>query len=389
MNMDSFVTDTARRQCEFPVTTEYAFFGHAGVCPLPQVAVDAMAEYSQRSARDGQNTPWTNERISEARQAAAELIGAEPGEISLLGPTSLGLSLVANGVSWRSGDEVAYYTEDYPANVYPWTGLTGLGVKAVPLEPEHPGAITWPVVEAALTPRTRLVALATCHFLSGYRIDAAAIGAKLQERGILFCLDAIQTLGAFPLDVRHADFLSADSHKWMLGPCGAGILYVAHDRAKDLRPTLRGAWNIESPGFIAQERVAFEPGGRRYEPGMLNWPGIVGMEASLRMLLALGIEAVAERILFLRHALLERIRPMGYRLYIEELDAASDDTTRSGIVTVHRPGTDMAALAKRLEQAGIVVSLRQNRAGEMFIRFAPHFYNTEEELDRAAEVLSE
>ena len=127
------------------------------------------------------------------------------------------------------------------------------------LEPERPGEITPEVVAAALTPRTRLVALATCHFFTGYRIDAEAIGALLHERDVLFSLDAIQTLGAFPLDVAraHVDCLSADAHKWMLGPLAIGIVYVKRERFELLRPTLLGAWNAVSPNFNALDEIRF------------------------------------------------------------------------------------------------------------------------------------
>ena len=145
------------------------------------------------------------------------MIGADKSEIALLGPTSLGLSLFANGITWREGDEVVCYQDDYPANVYPWMALASQGVKVRQVRPEKPGRITPEVVERELSSRTRLVALASCHYLSGWRIDVDAIGALLHERGVLFSVDAIQTLGAFPFSARFVDFLSADAHKWMLG----------------------------------------------------------------------------------------------------------------------------------------------------------------------------
>ena len=185
--------------------------------------------------------------IRRARQLCAEFIGAAAEEIALLGPTSLGLSLFANGIPWEAGDEVLCYAGDYPANVYPWLDLRRRGVIVRYLEPERPGEITPELVAAALTPRTRLVALASCHFFTGYRIDVDAIGRLLHERGVLFSVDAIQTLGAFPMNVEHVDFLSADAHKWMLGPLAIGIVYVKKRHFELLRPTLLGAWNVVSP----------------------------------------------------------------------------------------------------------------------------------------------
>ena len=324
------------------------------------------------------------------RQTAARLLGCSPDEISLLGPTALGLSVVANGISWKEGDEVVYYRDDYPANVYPWTNLHARGVIPVTLRPDYPGVITWDVVKAALSPRTRLVTLATCNFLSGYRPGIEDIGRHLQERGVLFCLDAIQTLGAFPLSVEYVDFLSADSHKWMLGPAGAGILYVNKNRHNALRPSLLGSWNVHSPEFVAQDILSFEAGGRKYEPGMLNLPGNIGMAASLKLLLDIGIDGIGRRILELRHALVERLRPLGYRLCLEDHERGplASEHSRSGIVSVTHPEYDLRNLTRRLEADHITVSCRQNREGIVFVRLSPHFYNTESELDRVAEAMA-
>ncbi|HOF42034.1 MAG TPA: aminotransferase class V-fold PLP-dependent enzyme [Candidatus Hydrogenedentes bacterium] len=300
------------------------------------------------------------------------------------------MNLVAAGLPWRPGDEVVYYPDDYPANVYPWAALSARGVKPVALRPDVPGVITWDLIASALTERTRLVSLATAHFLTGFRIDIDTIGRNLHQRGILFCLDAIQTLGAFPLNVEHVDFLCADSHKWLLGPAGAGILYVSRDRFDTLQPALLGSWNVVSPNFIAQDSIAFYGGARRYEPGILNLPGIVGMAASLELLLSVGVDAIAERILHLRRGLLERLRALGYRhcLDMNSWPAETAEADLSGIITVTHPEKDMAEVAHRLQTADIVVSLRYNRAGDAFLRFSPHFYNTEAELEHVAGVLT-
>ena len=173
-------------------------------------------------------------------------------------------------------------------------------------------AITPELVEAALTPRTRLVALASCHFLSGYRIEADVIGRMLRARGVLFCLDAIQTLGAFETRVDHVDFLSADSHKWMLGPMSAGVFYVREELQERLRPSLLGSWNVRSPNFIAQPDIEFENGGRRYEPGALNIAGILGMKAGIELLLETGISAVSAQLLALKERLIAGLGPLGF-----------------------------------------------------------------------------
>ena len=357
---------------------------HAGVTILPQRVSAAMQEYLQGACVAHQEYPAAWRALNETRVLAAQLIGAKSSEIGLLGPTSVGLNLVANGFPWQPGDEVVCYLDDYPANVYPWQNLAARGVKVRYLKPEVLGGITPAVVEQALTEKTRLVALASCHFLTGNRIDLPAISSLLRGRGILFCLDAIQTVGAFSTLVEHCDFLCADSHKWMLGPMAAGIFWVREDLHDLLRPTLLGSWNVRSPNFIAQESIAFESGGRRFEPGALNMVGTLGMKAGIELLLEVGVEAISQRLLQLRELLLLHLQPLGFRP--AELAAGC---LASGICSVIREdGVDMGRLFDLLAEQKVVASFRHDRTGRGYLRFSPHFYNTEGEVQRLASVLS-
>ena len=376
--------DESLRRALFPVCREKIFLAHAAVTVLPKCVADAVCDYTRRSSENHQEFGEVLVDIRKARQVCAELIGAEADEIALLGPTSLGLSLFANGIDWQPGDEVLCYHGDYPANVYPWINLRRLGVTVRYLEPTEPGAITPELVAAALGPRTRLVALASAHFFTGYRIDVDAIGALLHERGVLFSLDAIQTLGAFPLDVEkaHVDFLSADAHKWMLGPLAIGIVYVRRERFEQLRPTLLGAWNVQAPNFIAQDRIEFVPTAQRYEPGVLNIAGILGMKAALDAFLTHGMPAVAARLLELKAHLIRQLDALDFQI----LGPRSGPHT-SSITTFRHPTASSAALFAALEKAHVIASLRHDREGRDYLRFSPHFYNTEAELDRATEVL--
>ena len=387
--IDLLVKDEATRRGAFPIVEHQAFFAHGGVSPLPRIAGQALERYAQESYRGHQESPWVIEQTKLARQLAARLIGASPHEIALLGPTSLGLNLVAQGLDWQAGDEVVFYADDYPANVYAWMELERRGVKPVAIQSDvhlagELGAITWERIEPLLTQRTRLVSLATCNFISGYRIDYARIGRMLHERGIMLCLDAIQTLGAFAMDVRHVDFLAADSHKWMLGPNGAGIFFFKREHADRLRPALLGSWNVVSPKFIAQDKIAFEIGGRRFEPGMLNHPGIVGMAASLEMLLDVGINAISDRLVELHDQVLTRAATLGFERYLPTLP----DRAKTAIVTLRHPTANMTRLYDELTAADVVVSHRHDRTGAALLRFSPHFYNTPTELDHAFEVLA-
>lgn len=387
MNFSHLDSEQTRREA-FPVCAEWIFLAHAGVAPLPAVAADALRSFAQTASTENQETPSSWEVVRDTRRGAAELLGCKPGEISLVGPTAVGLSLVALGLDWQEGDEVVYYPHDYPANVYPWMNLATRGVRPVPLRTSQAGRIGWEDVERCLTPNTRLVSLASCHYLTGWRPDVEDIGRRLRERGVLFCVDGIQTLGAFPLSVANVDFLAADSHKWMLGPVGAGIFYVRREAQQKLRPALLGAWNVQSPDFIAQPRMELEGGGRRYEPGTLNLPGIAGMHASLRMLLAVGIDRVAARIIRLRESLVEAGLGCGLRLVSPSIrDAGPDFDPRAGIVTFELPPDRKEEVTHALQSARIVFSVRKHVEGPWCLRFSPHFYNTEAEIARTGEVM--
>ncbi|MDF1849755.1 MAG: aminotransferase class V-fold PLP-dependent enzyme [Verrucomicrobiales bacterium] len=377
--------DEAFRREQFPCCQDRIFLSHAAVTTLPKVAVDAMNDFNtSTSTGELDYSEVLLPRMNRVRASAAKLIECGEDEIALLGPTSLGLSLVANGIDWKPGDEIITYLDDYPANVYPWKHLEEFGVKVVLLQPEEVGRITPELVEKAITPNTRLLALASNHFLAGYRLDVEAVSELARSRDILFCLDAIQTVGAFPTLAKHVDFLCADSHKWMLGPMTAGIFYVKKERMEDLRPSLVGAWNVKCPDFIADETVDFEPGGRRYEPGVLNAQGLLGMEASMDLLTSVGIEVVAERLRMLQGQLISGLTMLGYEVIgPKEGDAVSGITS----CTDRERPDDMAKTYRTLLDQGIVPSFRHDREGVPYLRFSPHFYNTFSDIDRTLEAL--
>lgn len=386
LSIEALQSDDLLRQHEFPVIREGLFLGHAGVTILPRRVASAMQEHAEQSCLRMQEYPEAWRAVNETRVLAAKLIGAKPSEIALIGPTSVGLNLVANGLEWQAGDEVLCYLDDYPANVYPWTNLQRQGVVVKFLQPEQPGAITPELIEQNLSDKTRLVSLASCHFLSGYRLEIDPIGRLLRDRGILFCLDAIQTVGAFPTTVENVDFLSADSHKWMLGPMSAGIFFVRESLMEKVRPTLLGSWNVRSPQFIAQNEIAFEEGGRRYEPGALNVNGILGMKAGIELILEVGVEAIGAQLLRLRRRLMERLTPLGF-----EFLGPRDILHESGITTAwRREGTGMPLepLFDHLAKIHISPSLRYDRSGRPLMRFSPHFYNTDREMNHLADAIA-
>jgi len=371
------------RRHEFPVTREKAFLAHAGVCPLPRRVVEAMADYARLGGLDDQEEAFPAARIQRARQTAARLLNAQMDEVAFVGPTSLGLSCVANGLPLRKGDNILIYQDDYPSNVYPWMALAGKGVHVRLMNLRELGRIRTIDVTGQTDENTRLVALASCHFIAGWRIDLAAIGRFLRRRNIAFCVDGIQTLGAFPTTVEQIDVLAADAHKWLLGPCAAGVLYVRKAFQETLRPTILGWHNVRCPNYVAQDRLDHPPDGRRYEAGSANLVGLAGLQAAMELVLEVGIDQIAAELLRKRAWLVPALQAKGY----DVLQAAAPPEHASGIVTFSKPGADLPALHARLEAEKIVTSLRADRAGQRYLRLSPHFYNTDAELERLLELL--
>jgi cysteine desulfurase / selenocysteine lyase len=379
MDVRSILQDEALRQTEFPVARHRVFLAHAGVSPLPRRVADAITHYTAASTADDQEAAIPEKFLPETRQLAAELLGATPDEVAFVGPTSLALSYVAAGLPFRRHDNVLVYLDDYPSNVYPWMALSDRGVEVRFLRAREPGCLRVAEVLGAADENTRLVTLASAHFLTGFRPDLAAIGRGLRQRGIWFCVDAIQTLGAFPLPLEDVDFLAADAHKWMLGPCAAGILYVRREMQSHLRPIALGWHNVRCPNFVAQEDLVFRTDARRYEAGSHNLVGLAGLRAALELIRLVGVDPISAELLRKRQRLLPALQSKGYTV----LGASAPAERSTGIVTFHREGVSMADLHAKLTDAHVTTSLRSDRAGRQYLRWSPHFYNTDDELDRA------
>lgn len=383
MTVQDILSNEELRRREFPVAQNKIFLAHAGDCPLPHRVAQAVADYAQASANYDQEALIYPQALEAGRKLAAQLLNCQSEEIALVGPTSLALSFFASGLKFRKGDNILIYHDDYPSNVYPWMALAERGVEVRLLNVRGLGVIRPLDVIGQVDENTRLVALASCHFVSGYRLDHEAIGKALRERRILFCLDAIQTVGAFPTTVEHVDLLAADAHKWLLGPCGAGVMYVRKEVQQFLNPPVYGWHNVRCPNYVAQEQITYRSGAKKYEAGTTNLLGLVGLNRAMTMLLELGVDNIARELLRKRAWLVPALQAKGYSV----LNAEAPPLNASGIVTFSKAGADLPALHQKLLDAGVVTSLRMDRAGERYIRLSPHFYNTDAELQRVMEMI--
>lgn len=383
MTLDEILSDESLRQREFPVTRDKIFLAHGGDCPLPMRVVQAVTDYAKQASESDQEGVIFPALLEEGRRVGATLLNCQPDEVAFVGPTSLALSLVASGLKFRRGDNILIYHDDYPSNVYPWMALGERGVEVRLINTRGLGVIRPRDVMGQIDENTQLVALASCHFVSGYRLEHAAIGKYLRERGILFCVDGIQTLGAFPTTVEQVDFLAADAHKWLLGPCGAGVFYVRKEIQELLNPPIYGWHNVRCPNYVAQEQIQWRSGAKKFEAGSQNLLGLVGIVTAMKLALELGVDNIARELLRKRALLVPALQAKGYTV----LNADVSSENASGITTFFQPGKDVSELYEKLLAAKIVTSLRTDRAGQRYIRLSPHYYNTDAELNRFLELV--
>jgi cysteine desulfurase/selenocysteine lyase len=365
-----------RREDEFPATRECAYLNHAGTGPLPRRSAEAMARLAETVSRTGDRV-WMDRmrEVERVRGLAARLLGArEAAEVAFVENTSTALSLVAEGLDWRAGDNIVGAALEFPSNVYPWMNLAHRGVE-YHQAPERDGRIDPDELLGLCDGRTRLLALSWVQYASGFRSDLARLGAACRERGILFVVDVIQGLGALPLDVEAAgvDVAAASGHKWLLGPEGAGLLYVSNRVVERLRPARTGWRSAKDPFRWTDYDLTWNEGARRFESGTFNVYGIVALGASLDLLLGAGIEAIAPRVLALADRAARGLADLGFTV----VSSRRPDET-SGIVTATHPRHEPGALVKALAGKDVVLAARAGR-----LRFSPHFYNTETEIDRA------
>ena len=359
----------------FPVTKNVVYFNHAAVGPLSVRAAEAIEQHA-RDQRDYGALHWREWYAEHARAkaAAARLIGAEPSEIAIVKNTSEGLSFVAQGLRWRSGDNVITTGLEFPSNYAPWKRLEARGVECrVAATPAIEDIV--PLIDA----RTRLVTVSSVAFHNGFTADLNAIGELCASRHVRFCVDAIQSVGVLPMDVRamKIDFLAADGHKWICGTEGAGMFYVAAERRDELEVIETGWVNLDRKGKFIDAPLDFLPDSRRFEAGSLNTSGIYGLRAALDLIDEIGMETISTRALALANQLADGLDSIGMRV-------ASPRPIRSAIIGAAPPGVEKTLLwyHARLEEQGIVCAPREG-----LLRFSPHYYNDEDEVRRVIETL--
>ncbi|MDX1964401.1 MAG: aminotransferase class V-fold PLP-dependent enzyme [Pirellulales bacterium] len=358
-----------------PICDNWAYFDHAAVGPLSGPGLHAVKKWLGEAAAAG-DTVWPQWKASveRCRAAGARLIGAKPQNVTLVPNTTWGISLVAEGLDWRAGDNVVFPADEFPSNQYAFLNLTARGVETRRVE-MPPGTLDLAKLLAAVDSKTRLVSLSWVGYAHGWRTDVAAAVEQIHVRGALVFLDAIQGLGVFPLDVAQipVDALAADGHKWLLGPEGAGYCYLSDNLLDQLRPIGVGWNSVVQGNDFTRINPEWLPTAARYEGGSLNMAGFLGLGASVELLLEIGIDNIAQRVLDYTDELVERLRQSGAVI----CSVREQREHASGIVSFEIPSCDPMQVRAACLSAGVALS---TRAGKL--RASPHAYNDESDLEK-------
>lgn len=365
---------------EFDLDPHLIYLNHAGVAPWPRRTKQAIVRFAEENARCGavNYAAWleTEKRLRFKLQLLLNAPSCD--DIALVKNTSEAISFVAYGLPWRAGDNIVSCLEEFPSNRIPWESLKNQGV-SLRLADFNRVKTPEEALFSLVDRRTRLIAVSSVQYGSGLALNLEHIGDFCRRRGILLCVDAIQSLGAVRADVQswQADFVMADGHKWLLGPEGLGVFYTT-PQARDRLKLYEYGWHmVEQVGDYERRDWEIARDARRFECGSPNFLGIHALEASLSLLLEIGMDTIEQKVLANAAYLIKKIQAN------ENLILLTPPKRHAGIVTFCPQTGNLEGVYNQLRKQGIICALRGGG-----VRFSPHFYNTKEELDRALDAVA-
>jgi cysteine desulfurase / selenocysteine lyase len=355
---------------EFPALTEWTYLNTATFGQMPRRAAEAVSRHFARrdelACTDFMR--WFQD-CDGIRARIADFIHCQPADIAFIHNASAGLSLLLGGLDWKTGDRIVTLEDEFPNHYYYPSHLGGCGVEFV--------ETAWEGFYGSLTPRTRLVAISTVNYATGFRPPLEQISEELRRRGILLYLDGTQSLGALQFDVSRIrpDLFAMDAYKWLLSPNGAGFMYVSPELRQRLAPAAIG-WRSDK-GWRNHENLhhgapRFATEAEKYEGGMLPFALLYAMDAVIDMMQTIGPERIERRVLELAGRTRDVLRGAGAVLL-----ADSSPHYDSQIVTARFVGRDAPAIARELQARKVLVAARHGN-----LRVSPHFYNDEGDLAR-------
>ncbi len=376
--MEKALGDFDSYRSEFPITKRCAFMNHAAISPLSMRVVNTVETlFREFSYYGSEYYPKWAKRMEEIRRLFATLIHADPDEIAFVSNTSQGLSAIAEGLDWKEGDGALIAKPDFPTNLYPWMNLERKGVK-VHYFKRNGGRFSIEEVDKALSPGTRLLSVSSVDFATGFLCDLEALGEFCRRKGLLLCVDAIQSLGLIPIDVKKygIHFLASGGHKWLLSAMGCGGLFVSRDVDSRVHPVQVGWKSVVKEEDFFQIQFDLKPDALRFEPGTMNVAGIYALGSAVELLMDVDVEKAYAHVIALNDLLYEGLKERKFRI-VTPMGA----NERSGILSFI-PSSNPKSLYDFLTKEMIRVSLRNQ-----MIRLSPHFYNNKDDIDRFFQAL--
>ena len=364
---------------QFPVADNFIYLNHAAIAPISLNVKKQIDECLEKYSLCGIvcNREFLD-IADETRKLAARLINARPSEITFVKNTTQGIQIAANGIRWKRGDNVIIPGNEFPANVFPWLNLSKMGVETKFI-PVKDGRFTAGDIAPYIDKQTRAVSVSAVSFTNGFRCNLAEIGKLCKENGIFFIVDAIQALGAVEVDVSKSkiDILSADAHKWLLGPQGIGISYISDAVLEKLDVSNLGYRSMANEDEYLNFNIRLKEDASRFEEGTLNLIGIVGLKASLEMLMTIGIPTIEKRLSDLNNVFIKNLTERGYII-----KSPLNRNERSGILSFNHKKISTEMIYENLFKARVVCALRDGA-----VRISPHFYNNLEDMSGCLEAL--
>lgn len=365
------------RHPEFPLSPELIYLNHAAVAPWPQRTSKAVSDFAQQNTRYGSSfyLDWLKKE-TQLRQQLKDLLNAPSADdIALVKNTSEALSFVAYGLEWQAGDNIVSSNQEFPSNRIVWQSLADKGVELREADLSQANITAEEALFALVDKQTRLLTISSIQFASGLRLDLNKIGQFCHEHNILFCIDAIQSLGAIQFDVQacQADFVMADGHKWMLGPEGLGVFYT-HPKAREKLKLTQYGWHMmENTHNYENKPWEIHPTAQRFECGSPNTLTIYALSASLSLLLEIGMQTIEEKILENANYLIAAIKSDPTLILL----TSNPIGLQSGIILFKHKTMTQQALYAYLQENHVVCAMRGGG-----IRFSAHFYHSKNELDK-------
>lgn len=361
---------------DFPVLDNGLFANHAALSPWPRVTAEAVAAFATENAASGsRNFRRWMDREQELREQLAQLLCApSPRDIALLKNTTEGICAVAWGLPWQAGDNVVLPAGEFPSNRLPWKAQEARGVEVREVDIRAAGDPEAALV-SAMDQRTRILAVSSVQYSDGFRLDLEKLGLACEQAGVLFFVDAIQHLGALPIDVvaSRIDFLAANGHKWLLAPEGVAVFY-SRDSARSQLKLMQQGWHMyDFPWNFSREDWTPSTSARRFEAGSPNSLGQVGLHASLGLILETGMDVISSQVLRNTRKLVAGLRD----LPAVQLRSDTRPGRESGIVSFGLPGGNTREAYRRLAEADVTVAMRAES-----IRLSPHFYQDERVIEQ-------